>query len=85
MSDSLWIKSLKVGDPVYVETGSFDDRKLEKDRVHSITQNGIALVKSENYFNQSGTESRYSGWEPLDQLKEWTEENHIRYRNQEVN
>ena len=53
-----WIKSLKVGDPVYVETGSFDDRKLEKDRVHSITQNGIELVKSENYFNQRGTESR---------------------------
>ena len=78
-----WIKNLKVRSPVYVETGSFSDRELVKDKVHRIVGNRIELVRSELVFNSRGEQGNMSGWEPLDRLMEWSEKNHARYILQE--
>lgn len=76
-----WLKILRAGDKVYIDSGRFGPTDLNLTTVKKITQKGH--VRTENNMLFRGGHRRIDAWQTIS-LVQWTQELEIKERNSKI-
>jgi hypothetical protein len=84
MTEQHWCDTLKEGDPLFVQTGSFAGTSLHPAKVRRITKTQIKLEGTDTIYDKRGEERGKFRWDHSANLYPYSHENIERYEMQQL-